>query len=85
MSPTTEDFSNALGEILTKAEELGLVAVEVKSGNLHRTVGGYPGNDHRMPACCDAMRKEMTYKDRIVAEPSKGKGASLVIRYDLPR
>ena len=32
--------------------------VEINSGELHRAVGGYPGADHRMPMCCDAMYEE---------------------------
>jgi len=83
--PNTVDFEKALEEIFQKAEALGLVAIEVNSGNLHRRVGGYPGRDHRMPICCDVMYSQMNLKDTIVAKPERGKGASVVIRYICPR
>jgi len=85
MTPNTDDFRIALTEVLSKSEELGLVAVEVNSGNLHRRVGGYPGPDHRMPMCCEAMYALMGVADSIVAQPASGKGASVVVRYVLPR
>ncbi len=85
MSTNIEGFQTALSETLKTAENLGLVAVDVNSGNLHRRIGGYPGDNHRMPVCCDAMRHEMKAGDEIVSQPEKGKGASLVIRYQLPR
>ena len=80
-----EGFQTALRETLKAAENLGLVAVDANSGNLHRRIGGYPGQDHRMPVCCDAMHDEMKVGDEIVSQPEKGKGASLIIRYQLPR
>ena len=84
-SPNTDQFIKALRTIFTQAEELGLVAIEIKSGNLHRKVGGYPGNDHRMPTCCKAMRSEMNDTDSVVSEPPSGQGASFVVRYEIPR
>ena len=85
MPPVAQDFVDSLDQIFSKAVELGLVAIEVKSGNLHRRVGGYPGDDHRMPVCCGVMRKEMKGIDSVMCEPPSGKGANLVIRYILPR
>ncbi len=84
-APKAEDFRNALTDVLTSATTLGVVAVDVKAGNLHRRVGGYPGTDHRMRQCCEAMRREMGDKDQVVEEPPSGQGASLTIRYGLPR
>jgi len=83
--PNTTDFERELDEILRAAEDLGLVAVEVKAGNLHKRVGGYPGADHRMPICCDVMYKKMGVGDSIISQPESGKGASVVVRYKLPQ
>ena len=83
--PSTEDFRTTLRDVLTKADEYGFVAVDVNSGNLHRRVGDYPGNDHRMPMCCEAMYSEMKVKDSIISQPESGQGASVVVRYKLPR
>ena len=85
MCPKSEDFRETLIGILSKSEELGLVAVEVNSGNLHRRVGGYPGPDHRMPVCCEVMYAEMKSEDTIISQPESRKGASVVVRYVLPR
>ena len=85
MGKSSDDFRNELLDILNSAENLGVVAVEVKSGNLHRRVGDYPGSDHRMPTCCDVMRSEMNSSDVVVSEPDSTMGASVVIRYKLPR
>ena len=85
MARSSNDFRATLQEIFRLADALGLVGVEVSSGNLHRRVGDYPGPNHRMPTCCDVMRKEMTAGDSIVSEPESGAGATVVIRYSLPR
>ena len=84
-TPTAPDFRAALSTILGKASREGAAFVEVKSGDLHRIVGGYPGTDHRMPICCSVMRSAIKAGDRVVAEPPKGNGATLVLRYQLPR
>lgn len=82
---TAADFRAGLGRILAKTERSGDKFADVNSGNLHREVGGYPGPNHRMPVCCAVMRAFMRAGDRVLAEPPKGKGASLTIRYTLPR
>jgi 5-methylcytosine-specific restriction protein A len=48
-------------------------------------VGGYPGENHRMPVCCEVMRSTMAPGDQVVETPPSGKGAALTIRYRLPR
>jgi 5-methylcytosine-specific restriction protein A len=59
----------------------------MSAGDLHRRVGDYPGNDHRMPVCCGVMRDAMDEDvgDAIVSSPPSGDGASLLVRYVLPR
>ena len=80
-----EDFRKALHQLLDDAGRKGETAVTVRSGDLHRLVGGYPGPDHRMPVCCSVMREEMREGDRIVEAPPQGDGANLFIEYQLPR
>ena len=84
MTQTAAQFKKQLDGSLSIAARLGFVAVEVNAGKLHRLVGGYPGPKHSMPTCCETMRKRMTASDRIVAQPPKGNGASLTIRFQLP-
>jgi len=85
VSKKAEDFKAELDRLLSNAERFGFVAVEVRAGELHRRVGDYPGADHRMPVCCSIMRKTMSASDTVVEEPDKGAGASLTVRYTLPR
>jgi len=79
------DFEKELDRIFTLAQQEGRSYIEIKSGDLHRQVGGYPGRNHRMPTCCWVMKKRMGPGDEILREPPRGQGATLTIRYRLPR
>lgn len=85
MPPTTDDFRRALRELLRAAEERSEASIDVVSGDLHRIVGGYPSPSPRMPSCCNAMRSEMRQSDKELQAPPNGLGASLIIRYFMPR
>ena len=39
----------------------------------------------QIPACCSVMYTEMQEGDEVMEEPLSGQGASLTIRYRLPR
>jgi len=77
-----ETFRKALREIF---DESKASFVDVTSGDLHRLVGGYPGKHHNLPTCCNVMTSAMQSGDTILAKPPKGRGATLTIRYVLPR
>jgi hypothetical protein len=79
--PTADDFRRTILEAKAKARERGASTVDIRAGDLHRLVGGYPGNAHRMPVCCSVMRQEMRNGDRVFSAPPKGAGASLTISY----
>jgi len=83
--PSALDFQKALEHIFESAETKGAQRVDVVARDLHHQVGSYPGPSHRMPTCCGVMRRNIMEGDTILAEPRKGKGASLAIRYRLPR
>ena len=85
MPPSTEDFRSVLLSLLDEAGRLGFCSVGITAGTLHRRVGGYSGPEHRMPACCAAMRSVMGPSDRIIQQPPSGDGASLLIHYSVPR
>lgn len=85
MAPTMRDFQKELDKIFEMAQGQGNLYVDVKSGDLHRRVGGYPGRNHRMPLCCKVMKRNMKQGDQILQQPPSGQGATLVIRYKLPR
>ncbi len=84
-SPSAEDFKDTLLSMLDSAEKEGMAYRDVRAGDLHKKVGGYPGKNHRMPVCCDVMKKFMQKPDSIIKAPAKGHGANLIIRYKLPR
>lgn len=81
--PNAEDFRKVISEIFEIATKLKLTGVVIKSGNLHRLVGGYPGHNHRMPICCTVMKSMMNNGDEISSQPRSGQGASLEILYRL--
>lgn len=85
--PTAEEFKNELHRMMLEATSAGEESVEVNAGHLHRRVGGYPGRNHRMPVCCQVMRAALAPDagDVILQEPAGGQGASLTVRYVLPR
>lgn len=83
--PTADDFRRELHRMMLEAQNAGREFILVNAGNLHIRVGGYPGNNHRMPNCCQVMRAQADAYDRVVEAPPSGFGASLTIRYRLPR
>lgn len=84
--PTAEEFREQLLEVFRIAEQNHQASVVIKAGDLHRALGEYPNRKtQRMPVCCGVMRSAMHKGDVIVYAPPKGKGATLTIRYALPR
>jgi 5-methylcytosine-specific restriction protein A len=83
--PTKEEFRDEVRAQLREAARNGAEAITLSSGAVHRALGGYPGPKHQMPPCCEAMYDEMRPGDEIVEAPPKGRGATLSIRYKLPR
>lgn len=84
-SPNAEDFRARLDLLLDEADSVGQTYSILTASDLHRQVGGYPGLNHRMANCCQVMLGRMQPGDQILEAPPSGKGASLTIRYRLPR
>lgn len=82
---TKVNFQIALHKLLSDAAKAGEISTDVRAATLHNIVGGYPGIGHSMPTCCAVMYDEYRPGDEILAQPPKGKGASVLIRYQLPR
>ena len=83
---TADDFRNELAGLFVAAAKAGRGTIVVRSGDLHRTVGGYSGTNHRMPLCCNVMYAEMLEGvDEVLSAPPSGLGASVAIEYLLPR
>ena len=78
-------FERAIRARLREATSEGRTHIDLTSGDVHRSVGNYPGPNHRMPVCCSVMRKLMTPNDTVISAPPRGQGAALTIRYRLPR
>jgi hypothetical protein len=83
--PTANEFRAGLKKIFEEARTAGNPWVEVLSKDLHVMLGGYPGLGHQMPVCCGVMRQEYRDGDEILRTPPSGAGATLLIRYALPR
>lgn len=77
----SEVFREEIERQKSGARARGQKSVDIVSGDVHRSVGGYPGTNHRMPVCCDVMYSMMKGADEILYAPPKGKGATLKIRY----
>jgi hypothetical protein len=82
---TGDEFRVALQAEFDKGVLTGQHSVRVRSGDLHRVVGRYPGRDHCMPTCCSIMMSVIGSGDKIIKSPPGGKGANLIIEYRLPR
>lgn len=84
---TADEVRTALFEIFEVAHKHAVREVTIVSGDLHRKLGGYPApkSRHRMPVCCQVMKQLMKAGDEIVSAPPSGQGATLTIRYRLPR
>jgi 5-methylcytosine-specific restriction protein A len=84
--PEKVDFEKALADWFRDAEKEENVFVDIRADDLHARVGDYPGPFHRMATCCEVMYENyLPAIDRILQFPPKGKGASMEIRYALPR
>lgn len=85
--PIAEDFKLELHRMMLEAMNEGRASVEINAGELHKRIGDYPSRNHRMPVCCAVMRRALAQDagDVILEEPPSGQGASLTIRYVLPR
>ena len=82
MTPNEQNFRELIKFILDQNIRLKNECVDIKSGDIHKLLGGHPGPNHRMRSCCEVMydfAKE--YKHKVLYSPKKGFGASLVIRY----
>lgn len=85
MIPTSQAFQDQLDQLFESATKEGLSHIDITSGYLHRQVWGYYGRNHRMPICCYVLKKNMKHDDSIIEQPENDQGATLTIRYKLPR
>ena len=84
--PEKADFEKALKEWFLEAEKEENPFVDIRADDLHARIGDYPGPFHRMATCCEVMYENYRPQvDKILQFPPKGKGASMEIRYALPR
>ena len=81
--PNKDDFVKEILQMKQAAKEAGAKYIDIVSGDVHRKLGGYPGTNHAMPTCCDAMYEQMKPGDEIIEAPAKKRGARLKIRYYL--
>ena len=80
---STDYFRQGLLAQMSRAAYGGRIDVLINSGELYRSLGGYPGSAHAMPSCCDAMQAEMKLGDTLLLDRASGVG--MTVRYLLPR
>jgi hypothetical protein len=80
---SVDHFRHELQAQMGRATKGGLIDVLINSGELYRSLGGYPGSMHGMPSCCEAMQAEMKAGDVLLVDRSNGAG--MTVRYLLPR
>ena len=78
-----DHFRHELSAQLGRAAAQNFADVLINSGELYRSLGGYPGSVHGMPVCCDAMEAEIMPGDVVLVEKCTGSG--MTVRYYLPR
>jgi hypothetical protein len=78
-----DHFRQGLLAQMGRATKGGLIDILINSGELYRSLGGYPGSTHGMPYCCDAMQDEMKLGDTLLIDRTNGAG--MTVRYLLPR
>jgi hypothetical protein len=80
---STDHFRHELLAQLGRAAKQGRIDILVNSGDLYRSLGGYPDSTHGMPRCCDAMQDEFRRGDTMILD--RDSGAGMTVRYLLPR
>jgi hypothetical protein len=85
MTPKRQDFETELQRRFTAAVAAGRSSIRIVSGELHTGVGGHPGQNHRMPLCCQGMKNATREGDVVLQSPPSGQGATLIVQYRLPR
>jgi hypothetical protein len=80
---SADHFRQELLAQMGRATAHGSIDMLINSGELYRSLGGYPGSTHGMPSCCDAMQAEMKPGDVLLVESANGAG--MTVRYLLPR
>jgi len=85
--PTADEFREELLRMMHEAFKQNRLHVDINAGELHRRLGAYPSTNHRMPLCCTVMKAAIDEDagDKILKQPERGQGASLTVRYVLPR
>lgn len=79
----TQTFVEEIQRQKNEAKRRGKKTLDLVSREVHIAVGGYPGQNHKMPICCSAMYSMMSEGDQVLEAPPSGKGAYLKIRYFL--
>jgi 5-methylcytosine-specific restriction protein A len=78
-----DHFRQGLQAQMFRTAHGGLIDVLINAGELHRSLGSYPGSTHGMPSCCDAMQAVMKRGDTMLLDRTSGVG--MTVRYLLPR
>ncbi len=78
-----DHFRQELLAQIGRASKSGAANVLINAPSLYKSLGGYPGSDHGMPLCCDAMEQEIKAGDLLLVD--RANQAGMTVRYLLPR
>jgi hypothetical protein len=53
--PNAEVFRQEIQRMINAARSNGKKYADIVSGDVHRNVGGYLSQNHRMASCCEVM------------------------------
>jgi hypothetical protein len=67
-----DHFRRGLLALIERATHHGRVDVLINSGELFRSLGGYPGYMHGTPFCCDAMEAKIKPRDVLLVSAPTG-------------
>jgi len=69
-----------------RASSSGFSSVDILAGDLHEKMEFNDGtHPNQMPSICNMMYEAQVAGDEILYSPPKGRGARLLIRYQIPR
>jgi 5-methylcytosine-specific restriction protein A len=83
--PSKADFQRVLDDIFREMDQKHKSEIIVTAREVYRRAGVLSGSDPSVALCCSVMRENMRPGDTVITEPPGGQGATLAIRYKLPR
>lgn len=79
--PSEHAFLEELEDWINYGVSMKRAYVDICAADIHKRLGGYPGNRHRLSVCCRVMKERMKEGDEIISQSKRGGGANFIVRY----